>query len=90
VTIFYATGDGEFRRSQAAFLGHFAETDPFEPAEGVEDLERRLRAANRPHTFFTYPGTGHWFIETDVQDSYNGPAAALAWERTVAFLHQSI
>jgi carboxymethylenebutenolidase len=90
VTVFYATGDGEFQRSQAAFLGHFAEEDPFEPAEGVDDLERRLREANRPHTFFTYSGTGHWFIETDILDAYNGPAAALAWERTVAFLHQSI
>jgi carboxymethylenebutenolidase len=90
VTIFYATGDSPFERSQAAYLGHFAETDPFEPAEGVEELERRLTEANRPHSFYTYPGTGHWFIETDVPEAYNAPAAAQAWERTVAFLRQSL
>jgi len=90
VTIFYATGDSPIQRSQAAYLGHFAETDPFEPAEGVEELEGRLREANRPYTFYTYPGTGHWFIETDVPEAYNAPAAALAWERTVAFLRQSL
>jgi carboxymethylenebutenolidase len=90
VTIFYSTGEGDFQRSKAAFLGHFAETDPFEPEAGVKALEKSLRGANRPTTFYTYPGTGHWFFEKDRQDAYRAQAAQLAWERTIAFLHNQL
>ena len=89
IILFYGTngGSGDFRQSQAAYLGHFAETDPYEPLSAIQGLEERLQAANRPTTFFTYPGTGHWFFEKDRLDAYNAPAAQLAWNRTIAFLH---
>lgn len=86
VTIFYSDGEGDFTRSKAAFLGHFAETDPYEPPEAIAEVEKNLKSANRPVTFYTYPGTGHWFFEQDRPDSYNPQAAELAWERTLAFL----
>lgn len=91
-TIFYATdGDSlDFQPSKAAFLGHFAEMDPYEPAPGVASLEQRLKAANRPARFYTYPGAGHWFFESDRADAYDAPAAQLAWERTVDFLHANL
>ena len=92
IILFYGTngGSGDFRQSQAAYLGHFAETDPNEPLSATQGLEERLRAANRPTTFFTYPGTGHWFFEKDRLDAYNAPAAQLAWNRTIAFLHAQL
>ena len=88
VTVFYGTNDGDFTNSNAAFLGHFAETDPYETAAGINQMEKNLKSANRPTTFYTYPGTMHWFIESDRPDAYNSEAAQLAWDRTVAFLHK--
>ncbi len=90
VTIFYSTGEGDFQYSKAAFLGHFAETDPYETASGIAEMEQKLKGANRPTTFYTYPGTGHWFFENDRPDAYNPGAAQLAWERTVEFLHRNL
>ena len=92
VTLFYGTngGEGDFQQSKAAYLGHFAETDPNEPAPVVQELEKNLRGANRPTRFHTYPGTGHWFFEKDRQEAYRVEAAQLAWDRTIAFLHEQL
>jgi carboxymethylenebutenolidase len=92
VAVFYGTqgGGGDYAQSQAAYMGHFAEKDPYEPADGVQELEKSLRAANRPVSFFTYPGTGHWFFESNRPDAYRPQPAQQAWERTVAFLHSSL
>jgi len=88
VTLFYGTngGGGDFSQSKAAYLGHFAENDPYEPPANVDGLEEALRRAGRPVTFHRYPGTGHWFCEPDRPQAYNPAAASLAWERTLAFL----
>ena len=90
VTVFYATGPGDFSRARAAYLGHFAESDEWEPAPGVKKLEEILRAAQRPVTFYTYAGTGHWFFENDRPKAYNAEAAQLAWKRTVEFLRATL
>jgi carboxymethylenebutenolidase len=89
VVIFYGTGDGDFSGSKAAFLGHFAENDEFEPQEYIDHLEASIRQAGRPVTFHRYPGTGHWFFEADRPQAFNQAAANLAWDRTLAFLRRS-
>ncbi len=89
VVIFYGTGGSDFSSSRAAYLGHFAENDEFEPQSGVDELEEYLKLAGRPVTFYRYPGTGHWFFEPDRIDAYNPTAANLAWDRTLAFLKRS-
>lgn len=89
VTIFYGTDGSDSaaaRAARAAYLGHFAADDPYEPAEAVAQLEAALREAGREVAFYSYPGTGHWFFEPDRPDAYNAEAAELAWERTLAFL----
>lgn len=86
VALFYATGGGDFSLARAAYQGHFAEHDEWEPASGVKKLEKALVKAGRPASFHTYPGTGHWFFEADRPDAYDSAAAQLAWERTLAFL----
>ena len=86
VVLFYGTGPGDFSTSQAAYLGHFAENDEYEPQANVDELEESLRRAGRPVTFYRYPGTGHWFFEPDRSDAYDPAAASLAWDRTLAFL----
>ena len=91
VVTFYATYTGlDYRRAQAAYLCHFAENDPFEPAESVAELEKELTDAGRQATFYTYPGTTHWFFEANRPDAYDPAAAALAWERTIAFLNAQL
>ncbi len=89
VVLFYGTGGGDFSSSRAAYLGHFAEDDEFEPQSNVDELEDALRRAGRPVTFYRYPGTGHWFFEPDRSQAYNEAAANLAWDRTLAFLKRS-
>ena len=60
------------------------------PTESVAELEQTLKTAGRPVTFYTYPGTTHWFFEANRPDAYNADAAALAWERTIAFLNAEL
>lgn len=86
VVLYYGTGDGDFGKSRAAYLGHFAEQDEYEPQSNVDWLEDTLKEAGRPVTFYRYPGTGHWFCEPDRIQAYNQAAASLAWDRTLAFL----
>src|SRR5512146_1925350 len=75
VVLFYGTGAADFSKSRAAYLGHFAENDPYEPPSGVDELEADLKRAGRRVTFYRYPGTGHWFFEPDRVDAYNEAAA---------------
>jgi carboxymethylenebutenolidase len=89
VVLFYGTDGGfggGFANSRAAYLGHFAENDPYEPRSNADKLEATLKRAGRPVTFHHYSGTGHWFFEPDRVDAYNPAAASLAWDRTLAFL----
>ncbi len=90
VVTFYATYPGlDYSRAKAAYLCHFAENDPFEPAESVAEMEQDLQTSGRPFTFYTYPGTSHWFFEEN-RPEYDAEAAHLAWERTTRFLHQQL
>ncbi|MEJ2734880.1 MAG: dienelactone hydrolase family protein [Anaerolineae bacterium] len=88
VVLFYGTGPADHTKSRAAYLGHFAENDEFEPQSNVDELEESLRRADRPVTFYRYSGTGHWFFEPDRTQAFNQAAATLAWERTLAFLRE--
>lgn len=90
VVLFYGVGPGDFSRSKAAYMGHFAETDEYEPAANVEWLEAALNEAGRPVIFYRYEDVGHWFFEPDRPDAYDQPAAQLAWDRTVAFLRNRL
>ena len=90
VVTFYTTYPGlGYSGANAAYLCHFAEDDPFESAESVAEMEQELQAASRLATFYTYPGTKHWFFEEN-RPEYDAEAAHLAWERTIAFLHERL
>ncbi|HEY3991804.1 MAG TPA: dienelactone hydrolase family protein, partial [Ktedonobacteraceae bacterium] len=90
VVTFYGSYPGlDYSSAKAAYLCHFAENDPFESAESVAETERALKAAGRPVTVYTYKGTKHWFFEEN-RPEYDAQAAHVAWERTIAFLHERL
>ncbi|HEY4389660.1 MAG TPA: dienelactone hydrolase family protein, partial [Ktedonobacteraceae bacterium] len=86
VVTFYSTYPGlDYGRTQAASLCHFAEHDPYEPAESAAQMQREIQVAGRPVSTYTYPGTSHWFFEQN-RPEYDVAAAQLAWERTTTLL----
>lgn len=88
--VYYGTSDPQgLARAKAPVLGHFAETDPYEPDEAVQAFERTLRRAGRNTVIHRYPGSGHWFAEPS-RDAWRPDAAALAFERTVEFLKKHL
>jgi carboxymethylenebutenolidase len=89
VVAVYGTDDGDYRTARAAYLGHFAERDDFEPLEAVRALEAKIREAGREVTFYVYPGTGHWFVEPN-RPEYDAAAAELVWDRTLNFLNDRL
>ena len=88
VVLFYGTKPGDYSRTKANYLGHFAENDEFESREDVDTLEQALKDAGRDVAIYQYKGTRHWFFEPDRPQAYNQSAAKLAWDRTLAFLNR--
>jgi carboxymethylenebutenolidase len=80
IVLFYGMAGANVGKSKAKVQAHFAENDPYESAEAAKSME----AVNLEKHI--YPGTGHWFFETNRPDVYNAEASKLAWERTLAFL----
>ena len=89
-TIFYATCGGDYSASRSAFQFHLAERDDHVAASGVKKLQKAMQSAGQDATFYTYPGTSHWFGEDDRPDAYQAEAAQLAWCRMVEFLHSHV
>jgi carboxymethylenebutenolidase len=88
--IFYGMGEDTVSATQSAYLGHFAENDDGEDPAYIAQVKEKLEKHGRDVTFYTYPDTGHCFFESDVVAAYDPEAAALAWERTLAFLQERL
>ena len=85
VILYYAARGGDFSRSQARYLAHFAETDPWVRASARKGMERALARRALPCQSHDYPGTSHWFAESE-NDAFNSQAAGQALKRDLAFL----
>ncbi len=86
VILFYGNYYGmDFTKVRADILGHYADTDEYEPLEETRGMETDMRAAGLKTTFHFYPHTKHWFFEED-RPEYDPQAAKLAWTRTLEFL----
>jgi carboxymethylenebutenolidase len=88
-TAFYGGQDIDFAGASSAYLGHYAEDDAYVDEDGLVLLEADLHLLGLDTTFHRYPGTAHWFFEAD-RPEHDPEAAALAWDRTVAFLHRHL
>ncbi len=89
-TVFYGSQDVDFAAATSAFQGHFAEHDEFVSDDQRAEMEAHLRLLRKDVTFHRYPGTGHWFFEEDRPAAHVTGAAELAWDRTLAFLHDRL
>ena len=90
VVIFYGSRGGDYSRCPAAFQFHLAENDPYESESGIRKLEKSLKAAGKTAEFYRYPGTTHWFFESDREGAYDPQAVRLAWERTAGFFKKHL
>jgi carboxymethylenebutenolidase len=88
-TTFYGSQDIDFVDSRAAYLGHFAEHDELVSPDDRVLLEADLGVLGLTASFHDYPGTKHWFFEQD-RPEFDEVASDLAWERTLAFLHEHL
>lgn len=67
-------------------LGFFGAEDPYVPLDDIRELERRLSRPNQ--AIRVYEGAGHAFMNDTRPAAYRPEAAADAWRRVVAFLHE--
>ena len=87
--LFYGAYPMNFKNIKSKILGHFCEVDEWEPIEGVREMEASLKVLNVDTTLHFYPGVDHWFVETD-RPEYDAASAQVAWDRTFAFLKNSL
>ena len=73
----------------APLMLHYAENDERINA-GIAAYEAALKAAAKTYQLFTYPGVNHAFNNDTNAARYDKDAAALAWSRSVAFLHETL
>jgi carboxymethylenebutenolidase len=80
---------------KAPMLGHFATRDVPFPIAKVDELEKKLRAANVKFEFHRYDAKHAFANETANEKKldmleYNPKAAELAWKRTLDFLAKTL
>ena len=86
---FYGTQDIDLSRATSAYLAHFAETDSYISEDELVFFESSLFLEGHRPDVYRYPGTRQWFFEDD-RDEHDPDAAALAWQRTLAFLREHV
>ncbi|MBY8829312.1 dienelactone hydrolase family protein [Hephaestia mangrovi] len=84
-----APDPAEAAKVTAPMLLHYAGLDVRVDATGAPWVAA-LQAAGKDVTAYTYPNVNHAFNNDTAADRYDAAAAALAWQRTVAFLHRHL
>jgi carboxymethylenebutenolidase len=85
IVLFYGVGETDFSKVKADILGHFSDSDEWEPLDGIRAMEEDMHTAGLEPTFHIYPKMQHWFFEQD-RAEFDRQAAELAWKRTLEFL----
>jgi len=69
--------------------GHWSKRDEFFKIEGVDEIERKLKAGNVPYEFHRYEA-GHAFLNPGGIGNYDRDDAEAAWGRTVDFFKKTL
>jgi carboxymethylenebutenolidase len=71
-------------------LGLYGQEDAIIPNADVDELELRLAKQRQPFEIVRYAGAGHAFLNDTRPALYRPEAAADAWRRLLAFLHEHL
>lgn len=85
--LFYGVGEADFTKVKADILGHFSDSDEWEPLDGIRAMEEDMHSAGLEPVFHIYPQVQHWFFEED-RPQFDPQAAEVAWRRTLEFLRK--
>ena len=85
-----ATDPEALKKINASILGLFGGQDRGIPAEDVRQFEATLKQLGKKVEIKIYPDAGHAFENPNNKDGYRAGDAADAWNRTVAFLRQTL
>lgn len=85
--LFYGVGEADFTKVKANILGHFSDSDEWEPLDGIRNMEEDMHSAGLEPVFHIYPKVQHWFFEQD-RPEFDPQAAEVAWRRTLEFLRK--
>ncbi len=83
------TDPEELASLTAPVMGHFGADDGGIPLDGVRAFESALETVGRSAGVFIYEGADHAFANPS-GTRFNEEAAAEAWKRTLAFLHENL
>jgi carboxymethylenebutenolidase len=76
-------------KTQAKVLGHYVGNDAWVPSERLDQVEAELRRAGVPVTVHRYDAQ-HSFFDERRNDVHSPENAKVAWERTLAFLKDTL
>jgi carboxymethylenebutenolidase len=79
----------DFAKMKAPILAHFATRDPWASVAKAEDIKKHLAEHGHAMQLEVYEAD-HAFMNDARPEVYAPDAAKLAWERTLAFLHQHL
>jgi carboxymethylenebutenolidase len=82
-------GKFDYSKVKAPILAHFAANDDWAKADAAKAVQDEMRARGQSMDLHVYQA-GHAFSHEARKDVYVPEAAAQAWSRTVAFLHQHL
>jgi carboxymethylenebutenolidase len=88
--LYYAARGGDFSACRSSFLAHFADDDPWVSPSARRTMAAAIRKSGCAYRAFDYPGTGHWFAESDRPAAFRAGPASSAFERTARHLSQTI
>jgi carboxymethylenebutenolidase len=77
----------DYAQMSAAVLAHIAELDGFFGPDAANSLEAQLKDLGKDVEFHHYAGVDHAFFNDTRPEVYAAAASALAWQRTIDFLH---
>ena len=71
-------------------LIHCSEEDGTSSASGIQQAKTAIEEAGGAVEVYDYPGTQHAFFNDQRREVFDADASALAWERTITFLHDRL
>ena len=84
------TDAADIAKILAPVLGNFGAEDRGIPVDAINAFEKTMRADGKSVDVKIYDGAGHAFENPNNTTGYRPEAAADAWKRTLAFLHNAL